>query len=310
MPSLQRITRSLAALLVIGVALSSPPALAQVWQASTDYSTTQGDRNWRYLCFRTSDSSYGTMVYGNDIYGYESWYGLDELGQGTASAIFASYVRPTVSPIGAGYEPARVWESPLAGTVRVTGTVAEADTSTRDPILLPDGIQATIWKNSELLFVANIGDSDFVGYSYDITVDVMPGDWLVFRVGSNSNPNYDWTYFDPRITVTSLTGSSESSWITDVLSELSAYVTQLDSSLFSGPVEPARIAHRMSLAHELQVASNLTASGEFYAASQSLANAFWRLDGDPSPPDWMVDSPQKAALRDEAWVLVALLRGL
>jgi hypothetical protein len=179
----------------LGVAFSSTPALAQTWQASTDYSSTQGYRNWHYMFFKTSESIYGPLVYGyhND---YESWHGFDELGD-IGVDIFSSVMHPG----GRGHEAARVWKSPIAGTVRVTGTVAEADGSTRNPAFPGDGVRATIWKNDELLFSADIADLDLVGYGYDLSVRVMPGDWLIFRSEALSNTYYDSTYFDPRVTV-------------------------------------------------------------------------------------------------------------
>lgn len=292
----------LAVLLVTGAV--APTASAQTWQASTDYSSTQGYNNWRYMTFRTSDSTYGQMVFTIDQWGSETWIGLDQFGNDNGSSIFANNQHPG----GSGYEAARVWGCPLAGIVRVTGTVAEINREPRNPAILADGVQASIWKNGELLFVVDIEDSDFVGYDYDLAVDVMPGDWLVFRVQARSTPNYDSTLFDPRITVASLSGSSGASWIADVLSAESAYLAGLDPSLFEGQNDHARAARRLTLSHELQVASNRVSSGESTAAINVLLNVIVRLQGF-SPPDWMIESPQKAALRDDVWVLINLLGG-
>jgi hypothetical protein len=498
-------TRSLAALaapLLVGVALSSAPASAQVWQATADFSTVQGDHNWRYMTFAPTDSTYKSMLYGTNYFGFSSWYGLDELGNIANPFIRSGDMRP-----GTDYGVARVWESPLAGTVRVTGTVMECDTSPRVPGYPVDGVRATIWKNGELLYLVDLADSDFVGYSYDLSVHVRPGDWLIFRVDGNSNPDWDGTCYDPRIVVQSLEtaalthdlaadwsiaanpngawtyglmdashafypftsttdaallgdfvgeqpawdggypmvlgkstdtcihdfplnrvgghtsnddatsmavrwtaptagtydisggtwmfreigrealvslyvngtalfddvliparsagynsgatftlgaamladGRSPSalseiplvagdtvtlavrktvdsdfgdyvgidlsltsdtgSWIADVLNEYSAYVAGLDPSLFPGPTTPARISRRLSLSHELQVASNRASSGHTNAALQALGHTIWRLDGDSSPPDWMAESPQKQALREDVSTLFILLRG-
>lgn len=187
--------RTLVAMASLGVALYTTPALAQVWQASTDYSDTQGYRNWHYMFFNTLESVYGPLVYGYHNYA-ESWHGSDGLGD-LGVDIFSSVIHPG----GRGHEAARVWESPIAGTVRVTGRVAEADGSPRNPAFPGDGVRATIWKNDELLFSVTIADLDLIGFSYDLVVHVMPGDWLIFRSGAGDNPYYDATYFDPMISV-------------------------------------------------------------------------------------------------------------
>ena len=114
-----------------GAALSSTPALAQVWQASTDYSLAQGYRNWRYMTYLPgtggASGTYELMVYGLNIAGFDSWH--------TEANNDYCLIGPTwTHPSNGGPEPARVWESPVAGTVRVTGTVAKGDTGGGDGV--------------------------------------------------------------------------------------------------------------------------------------------------------------------------------
>lgn len=292
--------RTLAVMANLGVALSTTPALAQVWQASTDYSTVQGYRNWRYMSYDPGADALLPMVYGLNWYGGDSWHTEPNNGD---------FILPWgMHPAGSGgFESARVWVSPLAGTVRVTGTVAAADGSPRNPVWPSDGVRATIWKNGELLFSRDIADLDLVGYGYDESVHVMPGDWLIFRVDALSTPFYDSTYFDPRVAVESLDSSGAGSWIEAVLRDQSSYVEGLPLSLFDGPTSHAQAGRRLALSHGFTVAANLVARGNFNAAIEELWTLTIRLDGAPAPPDWMLDGPEKAAVHTDMWQLIYLL---
>ncbi len=295
---------TLVAMASLGVALCSTPALAQVWQASTDFSTVQGYRNWRYLTYLPgTDGAPGTyelMVFGLNSYGFDSWHTVPNNGD----VIGVDWMHPA-GP--GGPEPARIWESPLAGTVRLTGTVAENNGEPRNPAFPADGVRATIWKNGELLFSADVADSDFVGYGYDLSVHVMPGDWLIFRVDALSTPYYDSTHFNPTITVQSLDSSAPGSWIEAVLRDESSYVAGLPLPLFEGSTTSARASRRLALSHGLTVAANLVAKGNIAAAMSELWAVSVRLDGDPSPPDWMLDGPEKEALYADIQQLIYLL---
>jgi len=294
---------NLSLLTTIAVLASALPVATQaathvyVWQASADFSTIQGYHNWRYMTYVPGTGAYELMVYGLNSYGVDSWHTEPYTGD----SILGDSMHPSDS------EAARIWESPLAGTVRVTGTVAENNSEPRDPSFPADGVRATIWKNGELLFLADIADSDFEGYVYDLSVDVMPGDWLIFRVNRRSTPYYDSTYFDPRIAVESLDDSYGDSWIESVLRDESSYVEVLDLQLFEGPTTPAMAGRRLALSHGLTVAANLVAAGNITAAISELWGVIARLDGDPSPADWMLDGPEKQALYADIQQLIYLL---
>jgi hypothetical protein len=485
--------RTLVAVASLAVALSSTPALAQVWQASTDYSNTQGYRNWRYMTYVPSTAgnpgTYELMVYGLNYYGFDSWHYEPLYGD----YIVGGFMHPS------GLETARVWESPVAGTVRVTGTAAKWDPNGGD------GVYVTIWKNGSLLWDATIAFDDLVGHGYDLTVDVRPGDWLIFRVNRINDQNYDSILFDPRIAVESLDSSAQTydlagnwsitanpngawtygqmdaslnftpftstvdaaylgdffgeqpswdggypmvlgkstetcfhdfpldrigghtsndhntymavrwtaptagmydiaggawmfreigredlislyvngtalfddvliparsagynsgttfglgaamvadgrsesdllqislaagdtvtlavrktagsdagdyvgidltlesdtgSWIESVLRDESSYVEGLGLHLFEGPTNPARAGRRLALSHALTVAANLVARGNIEAARSELWGVSVRLDGDPSPADWMLDGPEKQSLYADIQQLIYLL---
>jgi hypothetical protein len=172
-------------------------AASQSWQASADYSSVQGHNDWRYMTYVPDGGggpgSYEPMVYGQNFYGFDSWHNAQLYGD--------FIVGPIMHP--SGLETARVWESPFAGTVRVTGSAAKGDPGGGD------GVYVTIWKNGSLLWDATIAYNDVVGSSYDLPVSVKPGDWLIFRVHRIGDQNWDSTVFDPRITVTSVDSSGQ-----------------------------------------------------------------------------------------------------
>jgi hypothetical protein len=63
---------------------------------------------------------------------------------------------------------------------------------------------------------------------------------------------------------------------------------------------PQHIRSRVSSANAL-------AEGDALDALDQLQSLSAKVDGDPTPPDWMIDSPEKVALADEVRVLVWLL---
>jgi hypothetical protein len=282
----------LVAIVGLSVALAPTPVLAQVWQASEDYSDLQGYMNWYHMYFDTTDYTYGPLVYGLYQWG-EHWHHIDALVF-TGVAIFPHGMHPS----GRGYEAARVWESPVAGTVRVTGRVSQADGSERNPSYPADGIITSIWRNDELLFSQFVADLDLTGYNYNFDIHVMPADRLIFRSNARSTANYDSTYFDPRIEVLSLDDPSGGSWLSDELARLSSYVAGLDLSLFTGQNDHLRSTRRDTLSRIFLAASNRTSAGNLTAAQRTLGSGWQRLDSDLiwQIPDWMVESEEKTDL--------------
>ena len=64
------------------------------------------------------------------------------------------------------------------------------------------------------------------------------------------------------------------------------------------------------MSNKLNAAAKAVASGDIQSAIDQLTSLLAKLDGDPQPKDWMVDSPEKDFLRDEIEVLVILLEFL
>ena len=71
--------------------------------------------------------------------------------------------------------------------------------------------------------------------------------------------------------------------------------------------EDANKGRRGALANRATEAGNLVADGDIQDAIDKLNSLLAKIDGDPSPPDWMEDSPEKAALAEEVTLLISLL---
>lgn len=56
--------------------------------------------------------------------------------------------------------------------------------------------------------------------------------------------------------------------------------------------------------------ANAVSSGDIVEAIDQLTSLLAKLDGEPQPGDWMVDSPEKDALRGDVELLVSLLEYL
>ncbi len=84
-------------------------------------------------------------------------------------------------------------------------------------------------------------------------------------------------------------------------------IPALELSLFSGKNNNANKGRRGALANRATEASNLIATGDIQGAIDKLRSLLAKIDGEPSPPDWMDDSPEKTALAEEVAVLISLL---
>ena len=55
-------------------------------------------------------------------------------------------------------------------------------------------------------------------------------------------------------------------------------------------------------------AANQVADGDIQGAIDELEKVLKRVDGDPNPPDWLEDGPEKDELRSAVETLIALLQ--
>ncbi len=51
----------------------------------------------------------------------------------------------------------------------------------------------------------------------------------------------------------------------------------------------------------------MIAADDIQDAIDKLNSLLAKIDGEPSPPDWMEDSPEKTALAEEVGLLISLL---
>jgi hypothetical protein len=146
-----------------------------VYQASADFSGTQGYRHWTYR------SSTGLLTWNGTF-----WAGAEQYLQLEAG---------TGHP-GATGDAVRRWTAPGAGSIRITGMAADLDAGGGD------GVVVSILKNGVSLWQRTIANGG-AQQTYDLTADVAAGDVIDFVINKNSTDNYwDNTAFDPTITFT------------------------------------------------------------------------------------------------------------
>jgi len=61
------------------------------------------------------------------------------------------------------------------------------------------------------------------------------------------------------------------------------------------------------MSNKLNAAANAVKKGDIDAAVEQLLSLHEKLDGNPAPKDWMVESEEKNVLRDEIDLLIELL---
>jgi YD repeat-containing protein len=131
---------------------------AETYRASTDFSNVQGQRNWYYL-----DSNGAQMTFDPA----NNWW----RGAETYNVIWANGEHP-----GNAADAVRQWRSPGSGSVRITGSAADANT------VCGDGVIVTIRKGTQVLWQQTVNNGDTTGFSYDITTAVASGDQINFVV--------------------------------------------------------------------------------------------------------------------------------
>lgn len=81
-------------------------------------------------------------------------------------------------------------------------------------------------------------------------------------------------------------------YIEDGLRELGVTIDSLDLSHFEGNNDNSRSGRRNALSNRLNSASNAARDGDYQEAIDQLESILLRIDGDPTPADWMND-PQR-----------------
>lgn len=153
---------------------------ASRWQADRDFSSTQGERGWRYR--EWTGSRYIDMTFDSQ---HDRWQGDQQL----------CLIGPDWEHPDQACEPAREWVSPITATVTLSGNVKDLDPGGGD------GVAVSIMKNSEKLWGTIIENGDTQGSRFNIDVPVQTGDAIILVVNARSNPNFDTTYFNAKINI-------------------------------------------------------------------------------------------------------------
>jgi len=93
------------------------------------------------------------------------------------------------------------------------------------------------------------------------------------------------------------------------LRDLSNLVHSFDLSTIAAKNDNAARGRRNAMSNKLDSAANSIAVGDTAAAIDQLSSLFQKLDGEPSPGDWMGDSPQRNDLRNQIGLILGLLAG-
>ena len=157
---------------------SDDPLTTEVYRASSDYSATQGLRQWSYL------TSTGQPMTFNPEKGW--WQGAEAW-----SLISTDSAHP-----GSGEGVIRRWTAPQAGSIRTTGIARDVHDVENN------GVRVSILKNQSVLWSTVVANGNFSGTGFDLTVPVAEGDQIDFVVDSVGNNYWDRTTLDPTIMFT------------------------------------------------------------------------------------------------------------
>jgi hypothetical protein len=133
-----------------------------VYGASADFSTVQGQRNWYYL------DSTGAQMYFNGW----AWQGPE-----TYLLLWGVGGHP-----GNYNDAVRQWQSPGCGSIHITGSVSDANTA------CGTGVIVSIKKGTQVLWQQTIDNGDMTGFSYDLTTTVGSGEQINFVINNRG----DW----------------------------------------------------------------------------------------------------------------------
>jgi YD repeat-containing protein len=151
---------------------------AEVYQASADFSTVQGQRNWYYL-----ESTGAQMTYDSAA---GRWHGSE-----TYSWLWGDGGHP-----GENSDAVRQWRAPGFGSIRITGRASDAHAA------CGDGVTVSVTKGAQVLWQQTVQNGDSTGYGFDLTTEVAAGDQINFVINKRGNNGCDSTDFDPTITFT------------------------------------------------------------------------------------------------------------
>lgn len=166
------------------------PQLSLITNTQSDYSSTQGHKNWYYL--ELIGTSWQLMPWDPQDGYYEHGYDPN-LGK-SPEGRYIRIERHDIHP-GLGLPVGRKWVSSVSGEIKITGTVRKVDTR------CGDGTRVRVVHNSQQLWSTYLPYYDSRGETFTLNRVVQRGDAIYFIVddGGSYSPECDRTYFDASI---------------------------------------------------------------------------------------------------------------
>jgi hypothetical protein len=189
-----------------------------VYSAADDFSDSQGRDCWTYL-----DSSGATMVFDN---ANARW--RKEPDQTVLIWRLGTHPGSTVDAV-------RRWQSPVDGTMTLSGSFADGDPGGGD------GVMVAIHRNGAPVFTQDVPNGGQAPFSLSLTV--ARGDLVDFVVNRKANPSYDSTAFSVSMNFTRTPRKEAWTWSNCV----EPLVSRLASRAFRRPVRPDELADYQAL---------------------------------------------------------------
>lgn len=175
---------------VEGAPVVAAPPLPQrllAAQASADFSSQQGFRDWFYLASTAPGSSkYVRMPFDSD--GTYRW--CCDRNYSSAMRVWRAGAYPS-----ARNDAVRLWVSPYDGQLHIYGVARKEPRFGSGG----NGSVVRILQNQDLLWENALGSSDASSITFDLTVASKSGDEFYFVVGARGDDFGDSTLFDPTI---------------------------------------------------------------------------------------------------------------
>ena len=134
------------------------------------------------------------------------------------------------------------------------------------------------------------------------------GDGMEVILGTNPcNPDSDEDGVPDDVDPTPTDPGVTSGFIEDELRALASDVDALELSLIAAKNNNSAAGRQNAMRNKVNAAANASNAGDIDGAIDQLLSLLEKLDGDPTPPDWMVDSDEKEAIVAEIELMLALL---
>lgn len=163
------------------------PQRLVVAQASADFSSQQGFRDWFYLASTAPGSAkYVRMPFDSD--GTYRW--CCNANYSSAMRVWSAGAYPS-----ARNDAVRLWVSPYDGQLRIYGVAR------KEPVFGAggNGSLVRILQNQDLLWESVLGSSEASSVTFDVTTMSKSGDEFYFVVGARGDDYADSTLFAPTI---------------------------------------------------------------------------------------------------------------